>query len=128
MCSSTIYFEMPDPGRITLPIMNGFSYLKQKEIIWCKTESSSSTSVYLIDGSYLKVLWPIAFLESCLPQLYFYRVHPLYLVNIDHVAQWIKDKDNYLIMRGGARLPFFPNIRKDFITKLQCTISESIPR
>lgn len=128
MCSTTIYFEMPDPGRITLPIKNGFSYLKQKEIVWCKSENTSSTRVYLTDGSCLEALWPITFLESCLPRLHFYRVHPLYLVNIDHVAQWIKNEDNYLIMTGGVKLPFFPNMRRDFITKLQSAISVSIPQ
>lgn len=126
MYNTITYFELPDAGRITLPIENGFSYLKYEDIIWCKKEDRNSTQVYLTDNSTVETSWPLILLETCLPHLHFYRVHPLYLINVGHVDQWIKDEKDYLIMTGGTKLPFYPDIRKDFIARIQYAISESI--
>jgi hypothetical protein len=120
MIHTTIpYYQIPEcRQRIAIRLINGFSYLKHSDIIFCQKNDSNTAKVYLAGDTCLEAACPIEFIESCLPALHFYSISPAYLINIEHVMGWVREEKSYLLMHEGITIPLPSNIRKDLMTRL----------
>ncbi|MCP4439413.1 MAG: response regulator transcription factor [Aureispira sp.] len=91
-------------GRIALPISNGLYFANMEDIIFLEADSSY-TYVHLINESQKLIISKLLKdLEKLLPENKFVRIHRKYLINVDHIKQYLKSDGGYVIMANNHQL------------------------
>jgi two-component system LytT family response regulator len=103
-------------NRIALPVTSGLVMCNLDEIIYCEADEKYSL-VNLICGEEHIVNKGISELSELLPESFF-RVHRSYLVNLNRVKQYNKDKDE-ITLDTGLKLPVSDRNKKRLAENLK---------
>ncbi len=109
----------PLPGRVAIPTMEGYTFLKCGDIIRCAA-MGGYTSAHLKDGTSMLISTNIGDIEARLLHRGFFRVHNSHLVNLDHVRQFIRNGAGYIVMSDGSHVDVSRRRKEKFI-KLFCS-------
>ncbi|TFG73827.1 MAG: response regulator transcription factor [Flavobacteriales bacterium] len=90
------------PGKITLPLQDGFQVLEVKDILYCKADDNY-TEVYLEDKR-IVVSKTLKYFEEALSPFGFVRIHKSYLVNVNAVVRYKKGKGGSVVISNGKEL------------------------
>ena len=90
----------PDNPRIGLPVGDRIEFVEVKTIIRCQGESNY-THIYFEGNKHLLVAKTLVEFEELLGEHDFIRVHKAHLVNLNHVAAYIKTGGGSLQLSGG---------------------------
>ena len=101
-------------NRIALPISDGLRFVKIQDIIYLKAEKAY-THIYLADGNKLFISKNLRTLEKLLAHPHFFRPHRSYLINLNHVHQYIRRDGGYIVMDGGNTVHLAQNRRLSFL-------------
>lgn len=112
------FISSSDNNRITFRLKNGFSYVKQSDILWCKKETEQTTRIKQTNDSCLIAAHSFSYLEKLLPSLQFYRINTDYLINISYVHQWKSLPNAYLLMAEGLKISLSSEVREDLLAKI----------
>ncbi len=93
---------------ITIPSITGFETLKVEDIIHLEADTSY-THIYTSTNK-LMVSKPIKYYEDLLDESVFFKTHKSHLINIDHVKQYYKGKQSYVVMSNNLQVPI--SVRK----------------
>ena len=76
--------------------------------------SRSYTRIFMQDGSEHLICKSLKHFENTLPDDIFSRVDKSYIINKNHVAEYINEKNSYVIMKGGKKIPISQRKNIDF--------------
>ena len=93
---------------ITIPSITGFETLKVEDIIHLEADTSY-THIYTSTNK-LTVSKPIKYYEDLLDVSVFFKTHKSHLINLDHVKQYYKGKQSYVVMSNNQQVPI--SVRK----------------
>jgi len=99
--------------KLAIPQLNGFRFIDHSEIIFLKGERAYAT-IFLKDGSSVLASRNLKYFEELLASnTAFFRCHRSYLVNLDHVKEYVRTDGGNLILQGeksvsvsADRMPF----------------------
>ena len=90
--------------KIALPTGDGFEFVHVNNIVYLNAESNYTWVHLDSDRKYL-VSKTLKEMSSMIPFPQFFRSHKSYLVNINHVARYIRGQGGYLVLESGPQIP-----------------------
>lgn len=91
-------------NRIAIPVMNGYRMLPVADIIYCEA-SKEYTNICCITGEIICSSENLGEYEELLRAYGFFRVHHSYVVNKEHVKQYIKGEGGDLLLDKDNTVP-----------------------
>lgn len=101
--------------RIALPSSKGADFVNVHDILYCQAESNY-THVHLKNGRKYILAKTLKDVEQLLEGLEFFRVHQSYLVNPEHVQQYLRDDGGYVVMSDGRHVPLSKRRKDEFLS------------
>lgn len=98
---------------ITIPSLTGFETLKIEDIIHLEADTSY-THIFTKEGKSM-VSKPIKFYEDLLDDGSFFKTHKSHLINLNHVKQYFKGKQSYVVMSNEAQVPISVRRKEEFL-------------
>ena len=90
--------------KLAIPQLNGFRFIDHSEILYLKGERAYAT-IWLKDGSTILASRNLKYFEDLLqPNQSFFRCHRSYLVNLNHVIEYVRTDGGNLILQGGKQV------------------------
>lgn len=90
--------------KIALPTGEGYEFVHINNIVYLNAESNY-TWVHLDSESKYLVSKTLKEMASMIPFPQFFRAHKSYLVNINHVARYIRGQGGYLVLDNDQHIP-----------------------
>lgn len=100
-------------SKVPLPTLEGLVFNYPSEIIRCEADGAY-THIYM-QGNSLIVSQNIGVIENILRPYGFFRIHKSYLINLNHIKQYIKGRGGSVIMADNAQLEVSRRKREDFL-------------
>lgn len=91
-------------NRIAVPVLNGYKMISVKDIQYCEAKKEY-TYIHCIDQSPVCSSINLGEYEELLLEYSFCRVHHSFLVNKDHVKQYIKGEGGELLINKDVHIP-----------------------
>jgi two-component system LytT family response regulator len=101
-------------SRIALTTSEGLLFVNTKDIIYCESDSNY-TKVVLDGGKNILVSKPLKELDDTLSGPSFYRIHNSYLVNLNHISNYVRGEGGYVVMDNGAPISISRTRKQEFV-------------
>src|ERR1035437_4363897 len=105
-------------SKITLPTGTSYEVVLVKDIIRCEA-NDNYTNVYLTNGRKYLVSGTLKHYEDLRPEKDFIRVHHGYLINMNHMARFMKEDGGYAVMSDGSKVEVSRRKKEEFLKKLK---------
>jgi two-component system LytT family response regulator len=97
------HVSVPQKMKLCIPSMKGFQVVEIPDIIYCEA-SSNYTNFYFTNRSMICASKPIHEYETLLEDSNFVRVHKSYVVNLDHVKEYLRGEGGSVVLTGGQEI------------------------
>ncbi len=116
----TINNPLDKENKIGIPTIDGYEFVKIKDIIRCEADRNY-TLIILDDDEKTKVLssYNLKEFEILLNEMDFCRVHKSHLVNISHIKRYSKSDGAIIIMSDGSNIPISRTKKEDFLQRIR---------
>jgi len=104
--------------RFAVPTLEGLLFLNSSEIIFCKADGNYTT-IYLTGKRELVVSKALGDFEEFLESEGFYRIHHSYLININHLQEYVKGEGGYVKLTEGYHADVSRRKKEQFLKQLQ---------
>ena len=105
-------------GKIAISSISSIDLINVDDILYCEA-SGNNTFVYLIDNKKIVATKNLKEYEELLTSHRFFRIHHAYLVNLKHVAKYIKGEGGSVILSNQQELEVSRRKKQEFINSLQ---------
>lgn len=105
-------------SKITLPAGHTYEIVLIKDIIRCEA-NDNYTFVFLTEGRKFLVSGTLKHYEDLLPEKDFIRVHHSHLINMNHLARFLKEDGGYAVMSDGSKVEVSRRKREHFLGKFK---------
>lgn len=89
--------------KLCIPSIKGFQVVEIQDIIYCEA-SSNYTNFYFTNRSSLCASKPIHEYEDLLKDSHFVRIHKSYLINIEHIKEYVRGEGGSIMLSNGNEL------------------------
>jgi two-component system, LytTR family, response regulator len=96
------------PQKLAIPHLGKVIFLSLEDIIYCEADGNYS-KLYLSDKRTFVLTKTLRDLQGFLEEKNFIRVHRQYLINLDHICEYVRGEGNYLVMSNGVSIPVARN-------------------
>jgi two-component system, LytTR family, response regulator len=100
--------------KIAIPMGDGMELLEPNEIIRCESDSNY-THIFLLNGKKITLAKTLKDVEENIEGSPFYRIHQSHLINMNHVAKFMKGDGAYVIMKDGTQIAISRNKKEAFM-------------
>ncbi|MES2132545.1 MAG: LytTR family DNA-binding domain-containing protein [Bacteroidota bacterium] len=117
---------MPEPenevlSKIVIHHNNSYMLIEFGDILWLEADRNY-TNIVLDNGKIISSAKSLKSYETLLPKDLFFRVHKSYLINTQHIKEYLKDgKERVVLMKNGQKItvsqPKQPEFKK-FLTTI----------
>lgn len=104
--------------KLCVPSLKGIKVIEITDIIYCEA-SSNYTNFHLTNGVTLCSSRPIFEYETLLEDSSFVRVHKSFLVNLQHIQEYIRGEGGSIIMTNNHEVEVSRRKKEGFIKKMQ---------
>lgn len=108
----------PSEMCLCVPSLKGFIILKLEEIVYCKAERSYSL-FYLEGNRTVTVSKPLADYDELLSDVFFFRVHKSFLINLRHVKEYQRGEGGLVIMSNNMEIEVSRRKKEQFLLKIK---------
>ena len=89
--------------KLCIPSLKGFQVVEIQDIIYCEA-SSNYTNFNFTNRSSLCASKPIHEYEELLKDSHFVRIHKSYLINIEHIKEYVRGEGGSIMLSNGNEL------------------------
>lgn len=111
------FHKLAGQSKISLPTFNGITRIDTSSIIYCAADGNY-THLHLANGKKVLISRILQDFEQQLSASGFFRIHHKYLINLEHLSEYIKGKGGQVVMSDGARLDVSVRRKSSFIRKI----------
>lgn len=105
------------PGLIALATKESIEFALPDEIVYCASDSNYTT-IYFADGRKKLIARTLKEFDMMLSAYNFFRPHHSYLINLNHLKEYVRTDGGYLVMRNNAKIPVSKSKREEFLKML----------
>ena len=91
-------------AKVSLPLSGKTIFIEPNEILYCKSDGNY-TEIYFKNKKKEVLSKKLKDVELIINNPLFYRVHNSYLVNINHIREFIRNDGQYLVLENGLTIP-----------------------
>jgi two-component system, LytTR family, response regulator len=103
-------------SKIAIPGPNGVSFIEVNEIEYAES-SNNYTKLVLINKQSHILSKTLKDVQDVLEDLHFLRVHRQYIINLNHVKQFYRGDNMYVVMSNGENIPIARSQKDKLIEK-----------
>ena len=107
----------PPVQRIALTANDGMIFVSTEEILYCQAESNY-TYVVLKGGKKILVSKVLKDIDETLSGNDFFRIHNSYLINLNHIAKFVRGEGGYVILTVGHHADISRRKKEEFLALL----------
>jgi len=107
----------PPVQRIALTANDGMIFVSTEEILYCQAESNY-TYVVLKGGKKILVSKVLKDIDETLSGNDFFRIHNSYLINLNHIAKFVRGEGGYVIMSDNSMVDVARRKKEEFMQVL----------
>lgn len=104
--------------KFRVPTANGFAIIDADEIVVC-TAARSYTTLHLANHKKMLISSPLTDIEQLLPTHQFLRVHRSYLINLEHVKEYVRGEGGTLVMSNEIRVDVSRRRKEQFMLAIK---------
>jgi two-component system, LytTR family, response regulator len=104
--------------KLCIPSLKGFQVIEIPDIIYCEA-SSNYTNFYFTNRSLICASKPIHEYEELLQDCNFVRIHKSFLVNLEHIKEYIRGEGGSVILSGGQEVEVSRRKKDLLMTKMK---------
>ena len=104
------------PQKLAVPYSGGILFIELKEIVFCEADSNY-TKIVLASGKSLVLSKTLRDVQEFLQERNFQRVHRQYLINLDHIKEYVRGEGNYIIMSNNVSIPVSRNQKDELLNR-----------
>ncbi|MEO7445108.1 MAG: LytTR family DNA-binding domain-containing protein [Ferruginibacter sp.] len=104
--------------KICIPSLKGFQFIDLQDIIYCEA-SSNYTNFHFTNRPTIITAKSIHDYDELLEDSNFMRIHKTYLVNLEHVTEYIKGEGGSVILSNGKELDVSRRKKEALIIRLK---------
>jgi two-component system LytT family response regulator len=105
-------------NKISISHSKGIKLIDPSKILFVEAKSNCS-NIVLTDGSNFLDTRTLGVYENFLPENMFFRIHRSYIVNLNFLEEYRRDRGNYAILKDGLKLPVSKKRVKDFVARIK---------
>lgn len=91
-------------------------FLNPDDIVYCESDGNYC-SIFLENKEKIFITQKLKFMEEKLQDLYFFRIHNSYLINLNKVKEFHKSED-FVVLSNQVKLPVSRNKKSNFLDQL----------
>jgi len=110
--------NIPQKIKLCIPSLRGFQVVEINEIIYCEA-SSNYTNFHFTDRAVICASKPIHEFESLLEDSGFLRIHKSFVVNLEHVKEYIRGEGGTIILSNGHDVEVSRRKKEKFINSMK---------
>lgn len=113
--------KIPDNSRkrkLCIPSLRGFQVLESQDILYCEA-NSNYTNIHLVNRPGILASKPLLEYETLLQDSGFVRVHKSFLVNLDHIKEYIKGEGGSLILSNGKEVEVSRRKKEELLRRMK---------
>ena len=100
--------------KIALPTLRGYHFIEAEEVLYCEAEGTYCR-IFRRQHSPILVSRNLKYLEGLLAEQAFFRVHRSYLVNTQHIVQYVRGPGGELHLDDGTVIPVSQGRKEVFL-------------
>jgi len=100
--------------KIALPTNNGFQMEQIHQIMYCEADANY-TRIHMFNDHILLVSKSLKTVEEMISRDFFFRIHKSYLINLNFLKSYSKDKGYTVTLDNGAVLPVAMRKNEEFV-------------
>lgn len=104
-------------NKLALPVDGKISMIEFDSILYCESDGNY-TRIYLADKKRFMISKTLKDIENLLPQTDFLRIHHSYVVNINHIKEYIRGEGGEVLMSDGEVLRVSRNKKEELLSVL----------
>jgi two-component system LytT family response regulator len=104
--------------KMCIPSVKGFQVVKLSEIIYCEA-SSNYTNFHFTNRSVICASKPIQEYEALLDDCGFVRIHKSFMVNLEHIREYVRGEGGVVILSNGQDLEVSRRKKETFMTRMK---------
>lgn len=108
----------PRQRKLGFPVTTGQQFIELQQIVYAEAQDNVAT-LYLTNKKTVKITKSLGWLETQLQDHGFCRIHHSYVINFNHLEEYIRNEGGYLIMSTGKALSLTRRRKERFLTQLQ---------
>lgn len=104
-------------NKLALPVEGKIAMLEYDSILYCESDGNY-TKIHLSTQKTIMVSRTLKDIESMLPQPIFMRIHHSYVVNINHIKEYIRGEGGEVLLSNGDQLRVSRNKKEELLAAL----------
>jgi two-component system LytT family response regulator len=104
--------------KVTISHTKGMKIVEDDNIVYLEADGNC-TCLHFIDKTRYLDTRTLKVYEDMLNPRKFFRIHKSYIVNVNHIKEYVSDDGHYAVMKTGLQLPVARNRLSTFITLLK---------
>jgi two-component system, LytTR family, response regulator len=104
-------------NKLALPVEGKIAMLEYESILYCESDGNY-TRIYLTNQKTIMISRTLKDIENMLPHPIFLRIHHSYVVNIDHIKEYIRGEGGEVLLSNGVQLRVSRNKKEELLAAL----------
>lgn len=105
-------------NRIGFPISTGQQFVEIQDVIYAKAEDNVAV-LHLAGVKNIKLTKSLGWVEAKLEEFGFCRIHNSYLINFNHLTEYIRNEGGFVIMSDKKAISISRRRKDEFLQKLE---------
>ena len=110
--------DTPHKMKLCIPSVKGFQVIDIQDIIYCEA-SSNYTNIHFTNRPFICASRPIHEYEELLEDSSFARIHKSYVINLEHVKEYVRGEGGSILLSNGKELEVSRRKKEDFFKKMK---------
>lgn len=106
-------------NRMGFPISTGKQFIDFEEIVYAKADDNVAVLYLKTDRKTISLTKTLSWLEEQLSDYGFCRVHHSYVVNLNHITEYIRNDGGFVIMSNKKAISVSRRRKEEFFQKLE---------
>lgn len=110
--------DNPRKRKLCVPSLRGFQVFESQDILYCEA-NSNYTNIHFLNRPAILASKPLLEYETLLQDSGFVRIHKSYLVNLDHIKEYVKGEGGSLILSNGKEVEVSRRKKEELLRKMK---------
>ncbi|MBX2874170.1 MAG: LytTR family transcriptional regulator [Saprospiraceae bacterium] len=106
------------PVKIGFPIATGLAFIELEEVIYAEAQNNFVRLV-LANKREVKLTRSMTWLEEEVKKLGFCRIHHSYLINLNHLKEYIRNQGGFVVLSNGKAISVARRRKDEFLKRLE---------
>ena len=106
------------PSRIGFPIATGQQFIQIEDIIYAEAKDNVAY-LHLTDKKEVRLTKSLGWIEEQLDEHGFCRVHHSYMINFNHLKEYIRNEGGFVVMSNGKAISVSRRRKEDVLNRLE---------